>query len=114
MSPHIRDSEFPLPVVGANLTVPLVTGETVRYVNLDGAATAPCLAAVRDAVLALLPWYGSVHRGAGFASVVTTELLAAARETIARFVRARPDDTVVFTKNTTDALNLLASALPDD
>jgi len=114
MSTHFNSSEFPLPVVGADLTVPLVTGETVRYVNLDSAATAPCLAAVRDAVLALLPWYGSVHRGAGFASIVTTELLTAARETIARFVGARSDDTVVFTKNTTDALNLLASALPDD
>ena len=29
------------------------------------------------------------------------------------FVGARADDTVVFTRNTTDALNLLAGALPD-
>ena len=114
MSTNLNRSEFPLPVVGADLTVPLVTGETRRYVNLDGAATAPCLTAVQDAVLALLPWYSSVHRGAGFASTVTTEVLAAARETVARFVRARTDDTVVFTKNTTDALNLLAGALPRD
>jgi selenocysteine lyase/cysteine desulfurase len=114
MSTHFNASEFPLPTVGADLTVPLVTGETVRYVNLDAAASAPCLASVQDAVLTLLPWYSSVHRGAGFASTVTTEVLAASRETVARFVHARPDDAVVFTKNTTDALNLLASVLPED
>ena len=31
---------FPLPVVGADLSVPLVTGEQVGYVNLDYAASA--------------------------------------------------------------------------
>src|SRR6185503_20057153 len=82
--------------------------------NLDSAASASCLQSVQDAVLGLLPWYSSVHRGAGFTSTVTSEVLAASRDAIARFVGARPDDAVVFTKNTTDALNLLASALPDD
>ncbi|WP_437761126.1 aminotransferase class V-fold PLP-dependent enzyme [Sorangium sp. So ce281] len=105
---------LPLPVVGADLSVPLVTGEQVGYVNLDYAASAPCLRSVLDAVAALLPWYSSVHRGAGFASTVTTELYAAARQEVADFVGARDEDTVVFTRNTTDALNLLAAALPDD
>lgn len=105
---------LPLPVVGADLSVPLVTGEQVGYVNLDYAASAPCLRSVLDAVSALLPWYSSVHRGAGFASTVTTELHAAARRAVGDFVGARGDDTVVFTRNTTDALNLLAAALPDD
>ncbi|WP_437877445.1 aminotransferase class V-fold PLP-dependent enzyme [Sorangium sp. So ce513] len=105
---------FPLPVVGADLSVPLVTGEQVGYVNLDYAASAPCLRSVLDAVSALLPWYSSVHRGAGFASTVTTELYAAARRAVGDFVGARGDDTVVFTRNTTDALNLLAAALPGD
>jgi selenocysteine lyase/cysteine desulfurase len=114
MSIHFNPSEFPLSIVGADLTVPLVTGENVRYVNLDCAASAPCLQSVQDVVLKLLPWYSSVHRGAGFASTVTSEVLASSREAVARFVHARSDDTVVFTKNTTDALNLLASALPDD
>jgi selenocysteine lyase/cysteine desulfurase len=114
MSTHRNPSPFPLPIVGADLAVPIVTGGTVRYVHLDGAASAPCLQSVQDVVSKLLPWYSSVHRGAGFASTVTTEALAASRETVARFVHARPDDIVVFTKNTTDALNLLASALPED
>ena len=103
-----------LPVVGADLQVPLVTGSSVRYVNLDFAASAPCLRSVADAVDGLLPWYSSVHRGAGFASTVTSEILAASRAALARFVGAPAHYTTVFTRNTTDALNLLATALPDD
>ncbi len=101
-----------LDVVGADLEVPLVTGGTARSVYLDHAASAPALAAANDAVAALLPWYGSVHRGAGFPSTVCNEVLERARHTVGRFVGARDDDTVVFTRNTTDALNLLAGALP--
>jgi selenocysteine lyase/cysteine desulfurase len=99
-------------VVGSRLTVPLVTGERVGYANLDHAASAPCLAPVRDAVDELLPWYASVHRGAGFASRVSTQVYEQARETVRTFLGARHGDAVVFTRNTTDALNLLARALP--
>jgi selenocysteine lyase/cysteine desulfurase len=99
-------------VVGSRLSVPLVTGERVQYANLDHAASAPCLEQVRDAVDELLPWYASVHRGAGFASQVSTKVYEQARGTLRRFVGARSSDTVVFTRNTTDSLNLLAKSLP--
>src|SRR5690242_9517038 len=79
-----------LPVVGDDLQVPLVDGRSVRAVNLDLAASAPPLRAVAAAVDELLPWYSSVHRGAGFPSVVCTELLADSRDVIGRFVGARP------------------------
>jgi selenocysteine lyase/cysteine desulfurase len=99
-------------VVGADLEVPLVTGERVRYANLDLAASAPALATVADHVAELLPYYASVHRGAGYPSQVCTAVLEQARETVGRFVGARTDDVVVFTRNTTDALNLLAGCVP--
>jgi selenocysteine lyase/cysteine desulfurase len=102
-----------LPVVGSDLAVPLVTGETVRYVNLDYAATAPALASVAERVGECLTYYSSVHRGAGWPSVVSTALYEQSRESVAKFVGARPGDAVVFTRNSTDSLNLLASALPD-
>lgn len=108
------NSTGPLPLVGAGAEVPLVTGEHRRYVNLDIAASAPALQEVHDAVQALLPWYSSVHRGAGFKSMVCTQAYEEARTTVRRFVGGRPDDTVIFTRNTTDALNLLAAALPAD
>ncbi|HEV2637575.1 MAG TPA: aminotransferase class V-fold PLP-dependent enzyme [Actinocrinis sp.] len=102
-----------LPVVGADLTVPLVTGESVRYANLDYAASAPALRTVADHIATALPYYASVHRGAGYASQVSTALLENARACVARFLDARPDDVAIFTRNTTDALNLLAGAVPE-
>jgi len=99
-------------VVGADLRVPLVTGERVTYANLDHAASAPCLQEVRDAVDELLPWYASVHRGAGFASQVSTRVYEQARDRVRKFIGAHSSDAVVFTRNTTDALNLLARSVP--
>jgi len=99
-------------VIGADLTVPLVHGGAARYVNLDYAASAPALRAVADRVAELLPLYSSVHRGAGYASAVCTSAYEAARAEIGRFVGARDDDVVILTRNTTDALNLLAAAVP--
>ena len=99
-------------LVGTGLPVPLVDGRTVPYANLDLAASAPALRAVADHVAELLPYYSSVHRGAGYASQVCTSVVEGARGTIARFLGARADDVVVFTRNTTDALNLLAGAVP--
>src|SRR4051812_33163918 len=101
-----------LELVGGDLRVPLVSGEWVRYANLDNAASAPALQHVADAVAELLPYYGSVHRGAGFASIVSTEAYTRARVIARGFVGARDDDLVLFTRNTTDAFNLLAGALP--
>jgi selenocysteine lyase/cysteine desulfurase len=101
-----------LAVAGADLAVPLVTGGTLRYANLDCAASAPALTAVADHVAEVLPFYASVHRGAGYASQVSTALLENARTTVGDFVGARPGDVVVFTRNTTDALNVLAGCLP--
>ncbi|HEX4705879.1 MAG TPA: aminotransferase class V-fold PLP-dependent enzyme [Pseudonocardiaceae bacterium] len=107
----VRTAAVPA-VVGAELTVPLVTGERVGYANFDHAASAPCLTEVKAAVDELLPWYASVHRGAGFASQVCTKVYEQARDTVRRFVGAHATDAVVFTRNTTDSLNLLAAAVP--
>ena len=48
-SPSVHGSDG-LRLVGADVEVPLVTGGTRRYVNLDYAASAPALEAVHDAV----------------------------------------------------------------
>lgn len=99
-------------VVGADTQVPLVCGGCVRYANLDYAASAPALRPVAEQVARLLPLYASVHRGAGYASAVCTSAYEDARAAIAAFAGARPGDVTVFTRHTTDALNLLASAVP--
>jgi selenocysteine lyase/cysteine desulfurase len=116
MSPAVVDLVPPassvLRVVGDGVHVPVAGGGAVPYANLDYAASAPCLQAVREAVDAALPYYSSVHRGAGYASQVTTDGYERARETVRAFVGAWRRDAVVFTRNTTDAMNLLAHALP--
>ncbi|MFF5652824.1 aminotransferase class V-fold PLP-dependent enzyme [Streptomyces collinus] len=104
----------PLPVLGRDVTVPLVTGGEVTYAALDYAASAPALQRVWDDVAAYAPYYGSVHRGAGYLSQLSTDLFENARRTVAEFLDCREDDQVVFTRSTTDSLNLLAAALPAD
>ncbi len=99
-------------VSGADLEVPLADGGTRRYVNLDYAASAPALAEVLDELGRVLPYYASVHRGAGYASAVSTTAYEQARRTIAEVTGAAADQQVIFTRNTTDALNLLAQAVP--
>ncbi|CAM5415910.1 aminotransferase class V-fold PLP-dependent enzyme [Streptomyces fumanus] len=104
----------PLPVLGRDVTVPLVTGGEVAYAALDYAASAPALQRVWDDVAAYAPYYGSVHRGAGYLSQLSTDLFENARRTVAEFLGCRAGDQVVFTRSTTDSLNLLAAALPAD
>ncbi|MEU2041112.1 aminotransferase class V-fold PLP-dependent enzyme [Nocardia niwae] len=101
-------------VSGDELLVPLVQGGTATYANFDYAASAPALTQVTDRVQQLLPFYASVHRGAGYASRISTECYEAARGSVSRFLDAADDQVVVFTRNTTDSLNLLASCVPGD
>ncbi len=109
-----RDTPHLPAVIGSDLLVPTLDGEVVGYANLDHAASPPCLEPVRRAVDATLDTYASVHRGSGYASVVTTRWFEEAREELRRFTGARHDDAVVFTRHATESLNLLASALPAD
>ena len=99
--------------VGDALPVPTLGG-TVDYANFDHAASTPALVSVKAAVDAALRTYSSVHRGNGFASKVTSAWYEEARAEVGSFVGAREDDTVIFTRNTTDSFNLLARALPRD
>ncbi|WP_204001113.1 aminotransferase class V-fold PLP-dependent enzyme [Micromonospora lutea] len=92
--------------------VRVADGRLLPYANLDIAATAPCAVVAAEAVTRLLPSYASVHRGAGVLSQHCTRAYEQARAAVARFVGCRPGDQVVFTRNSTDALNLLAHVVP--
>ena len=100
-------------MLGTDELVPTLSGRRVRYVNLDNAATAPAMRAAVAAVEEALPYYGSVHRGAGHHARRSTEAYEAARCEIGRFLGADArQDTVLFTKNTTEAINKLARSMP--
>ena len=77
----------------------------VRDVNLDNAATTIPFSAVSEAVAEFLRTYGSVHRGSGQRSRISTQNYEDARDRIQQFTGASLDNYVVFTKNTTEAIN---------
>lgn len=84
------------------------TRGTVRYVNLDNAATTiPFLKVISD-VADYLKSYGSIHRGSGQKSIISTCKYENARKTIREAVGGNEDTYVVFTKNTTEAINQAA------
>ncbi len=92
---------------------PILT-RTVRdgkpLVYLDSGATSHKPTAVLDAERGFYERHNSaVHRGAHQLSEEGTDAYESARATIAAFIRARPDE-IVFTKNATEALNLVAYA----
>ncbi len=95
-----------------------ILGRTVRegkpLVYLDSGATSqrplPVLDAERDF---LLTCNAAVHRGAHQLAEEATDAYESARERIAAFVGAATDE-VVFTKNATEALNLVAHTMGDD
>ena len=80
----------------------------VTYVNLDNAATTPPLREVEKGVADYLAGYGSVHRGAGFKSKHSTTVYEKSRDVIRAFVHAPKDDYVIFSGNTTGAMNTAA------
>jgi selenocysteine lyase/cysteine desulfurase len=99
-------------IVGWERKVPLLDGRSVRYVNLDNAATTPALVDVVETVNNFLPCYASVHRGAGFKSRWSTLAFEEAREIVAKFVGASlRHDTVIFGLNATGAINKLSYRL---
>ncbi|OGH88353.1 MAG: hypothetical protein A3J93_04850 [Candidatus Magasanikbacteria bacterium RIFOXYC2_FULL_42_28] len=80
----------------------------INYVNLDNAATTPPFKCVEEGVKKYLESYGSVHRGAGAKSIVSTDIYEQSREYIKTFVNAPADSYVMFTGNTTGAMNMAA------
>ena len=94
-------------IVGLDQQVPLLDGRLVPYINLDNAASTPPLQDVLAAIQQFLPYYASVHRGAGFKSRVSTTAYDLAHRTMACFVGAEPSTSaVIFGKNATEELYL--------
>ena len=82
-----------------------------RLVYLDSANTSQKPRAVLDA---LDEYYersnANVHRGTYMIAEEATAALEGARAKLARFIGARSSKEVVFTKNATEALNLVTKA----
>jgi selenocysteine lyase/cysteine desulfurase len=99
-------------LVGDDLVVPCLDGEQRAYLSLDAAASTAALPAVADRVNDFLPWYSSVHRGAGWKSQLATAEYEEARAAALAFAgRSSDDDVAIICRNTTEAINHLAYRL---
>jgi selenocysteine lyase/cysteine desulfurase len=90
-----------------------VDGIPRPYLSFDAAASTSALPSVLDAVQAFVPWYSSVHRGAGYKSQVSTAAYEDARVAALAFAgrQADGDDVAILCRNTTEAINHLAYRL---
>ena len=92
------------PILGSQ-----VYGHPLVY--LDNAATTQ---KPRQVVEAMVQQYytanANVHRGVHHLSVVATDMLEQSRETVRRFIDAESAQEIVFTRGTTEAINLVASS----
>jgi selenocysteine lyase/cysteine desulfurase len=113
MTTHPRTGTGLRPLVGDGLPVPCVDGHERLYLSLDAAASTSALPAVAQAVHEFLPWYSSVHRGAGHKSQRSTAAYEAARAAALGFAGRSPDgdDVAIICRNTTEAINHLAYRL---
>ncbi len=90
---------------------PILTQEVFGHplVYLDSAASAQKPRQVIEAMDdAYQTHYSNVHRGVHRMSQLCTDAFEAGRETVARYINAGSSDEIVFTRNATEAINLVA------
>jgi cysteine desulfurase / selenocysteine lyase len=86
-----------------------VYGKPLVY--LDNAASAQKPQAVLDRLMqAYTSEYANVHRGLHYLANAATEAYEGARAKVAQFVNARRSEEIIFTRNVTEAINLVASS----
>ena len=94
-----------------------ILNETVHgraLVYLDNAATTQKPQVVIDAIVeAYSHWNANVHRGVHHLSQVATQKHEEAREKVAQLIRAQSSEEIIFTKGTTDSINMLARSFGD-
>ncbi len=86
-----------------------VYGKPLVY--LDNAASAQKPNAVIDAMIkSMTEEYANVHRGLHYLSNAATQSFEDARESVGRFINAPSKDQLIFTRNATEAINLVAQS----
>ena len=80
-------------------------------VYLDNAATTQKPLCVLDA---MRDEYLNVHRGVHYLSQQATDLHEAARETVRRFINAPKTEEIIFTRGTTESINLVVSSFCEE
>ena len=101
----MRQEDFPI-------LSELIHGRKLVY--LDNAATTQKPQVVLDAIMeAYSKWNANVHRGVHHLSQVATQKHEEARQKVAGLIHAQSEEEIIFTKGTTDSLNMLARSFGD-
>lgn len=90
-----------------------IYGKPLVYLD-NGATTQKPRVVVDSIVDEYYSVNANVHRGVHYLSQQATELHEASRETVRKFINARSTNEVIFTRGTTESINLLASSFGDE
>lgn len=101
--------------IGIDKKVPILGGHEIVPINFDNAATTPVFKSVIDKIIEVSEDYGSIGRGMGQKSELTTKIYSECREYILNFFNAPSDKyTAIFINNTTEGINRLSNMLIKD
>lgn len=107
-----RDEEYRQLFNGIGAPVRLIDGSFKIPINFDNGATTPPFKYVDHVLRDSIEMYGAIHRG-GQKALYSTELYDKSKEKLLAFFNLKPQDgyCVIYVKNTTEGMNLLASEL---
>jgi len=98
-------------VVGTDDYIKLKNGKETRVILLNNAATTPPFESTLKAVNDYLQTYGALHRGAGPHANMTFQKADEAIKTLRKFLDVTDDQALLFTSNTSSAINLFIRML---
>lgn len=103
-------------LMGIDSEVTIDDGRKIRVVNFDNAATTPPLRKAFQAIDKLINFYGSIGRGEGQKSEISTKIYNDSRYDLLDFFNIKDKDTysVIYVNNTTDGINKLSRILIND
>lgn len=109
--PRARRNALDVEAIRADFPILSRTVYDKPLVFLDSGASAQKPNAVIDGMADFMRSdYANIHRGVHYLSQVSTQRYDAVKETVARFINAASPDEIVFTRNVTEAINLVASS----
>jgi len=83
-----------------------------NWIYLDNAASTPPLKNTAKKIAKALKEYGSIHRGNSFMSEISTNRYEKARKGILKALKGSKDFSLIFTTNTTEAINRFTLMIP--
>ncbi|MGO9360182.1 MAG: cysteine desulfurase [Xanthobacteraceae bacterium] len=111
MHPAVTNDSYDVNRVRADFPALAMKVYGKPLVYLDNAASAQKPQAVLDRMTkAYTSEYANVHRGLHFLANAATEGYEGGRERVAKFLNARRNEEIIFTRNATEAINLVAAS----